>query len=286
MDTRPKGKNQIALFRRVAQELVSKTIAHKNVAGVILLGGLIRNFVDRFSDLDIMVFLSRRDGRLAMQIRELAMEEKKSSTVDIDLEIHLLGDFKRRKWDETDRWDFSKCKIAFDPRGEIRKMLGAKLRVPRDFWTRRIAVCGEYVKWYGCPPKDTVGTIAEAWIERGDLLAAHYSLNYTVDLLLKEVFALNKEFLPPPKWRVFCSYDLKWLPKNHKELLREMMSVKGITARDFNRRLKAIRKLWEEILPKIEDETGLTSDQISRYYVEKILRQDFTSSSESMIGPH
>jgi hypothetical protein len=80
MGTRLKGKNQIALFRRVAEKLVSKIIVHKNVAAVIFLGGLIRNFVDKFSDLGIIVLLSRPDQRSVMQIHGLAMEEKRAST--------------------------------------------------------------------------------------------------------------------------------------------------------------------------------------------------------------
>jgi hypothetical protein len=43
---------------------------------------------------------------------------------------------------------------------------------------------------------ENAGTIAEAWVDRGDMLSAHYCLNYSIELLVKTVFALNKEFLP------------------------------------------------------------------------------------------
>jgi len=67
----------------------------------------------------------------------------------------------------------------------------------------------EYLKWYCCPVKKDAGTVAEVWIRKGDLTSAHYCLNYGVELLLKLIFALNKEFLPSPKWRLFYSYSLK-----------------------------------------------------------------------------
>jgi hypothetical protein len=43
--------------------------------------------------------------------------------------------------------------------------------------------------------------------------------------------------------------------------------------KDFGRRLEAIRKLWRGTLPKIREETGLTTELISKYYVEKVLHQ-------------
>jgi len=84
--------------------------------------------------------------------------------------------------------------------------------------------------------------------------------------------------LPAPKWRMFYSYSLKWQPMNYKKLIKEAMIMRSFSARDFNRRLKTIREIWHKIVPKIEDETGLTPDQISKYYVEKILRQTWILS--------
>lgn len=278
MTVRLRGKNQVDKFRRVAKRLASKIASIEDVAGVVFLGGLVRGFADEFSDLDITVFLSTRDESLRMQVYKIGLDEEKQSHIDIDLEVHFLEDLKRWRWDEADKRDFSKAKIVFDPKGEIRKVLKEKLRLPEDFWLKRIVACAEYLKWYCCPSREGTGTIAEVWINRGDLLAAHYCLSYAVDLLLKTLFALNREFLPAPKWRVFCSYELKWLPSNYKELIEKAVLIKDLSVRDLNRRLKIIRKIWRNILPKVENETGLTADQISKYYVEKILHQTWIPS--------
>lgn len=286
MPVKLKGKNQIRKFRRVAEDLVSRIASNEGVADIVLLGALVRGFADKFSDLDITVLLIKRDKKLRMRIRKMALDEARRSGVDdVDLPIDFLEDFEKREWDETDKWDFSKtAKIVFDPKGEVKKVFREKLKVPKDFWVKRIVVCAERLKWYCCPPKETwvitkgVGTISESWIYRGDLVAAHYCLNYGVDLLLKTLFALNREFLPVPKWRIFYSYGLKWLPEDYKELLKEAMYTKNFSVKELYRRLKAIRKLWLNILPKIEDETGLACKhaglapkQISEYYVHKIL---------------
>ena len=105
------------------------------------------------------------------------------------------------------------------------------------------------------------------------MVAAHYCLNYGVDLLVRIVFALNREFLPAPKWRIFYSYGLKWLPADYKRLVSEALLVKSFSVKDFSRRLRAVRELWCGVLPKIREETGLTTELISKYYVEKVLHQ-------------
>ena len=273
MMVRLKGENQIKKFRQVAEGFISKIVSFEGVTGIVFIGGLVRGFADKFSDLDIIVFLSKRDEHVRKQISDLGMDEQKRLGVDVDLEVHFLEDFKKWKWDEVDKWEFSRAEIVFDPKGEVKKIFRKKLRVPKNFWVKRIVVCGEYLKWYCCPPREEVGTVVESWIERGDLVAAHYCLNYAADLLIRIIFALNREFLPAPKWRIFYSYGLKWLPENYKRLLGEAMLVKSFSVKDFRRRLGAVRELWCGILPKIREETGLTTELISKYYVEKVLHQ-------------
>jgi len=34
-----------------------------------------------------------------------------------------------------------------------------------------------------------------------------------------------------------------------------------------------LKELWQEILPKIEEETGMTSASMSKHFVEKVLHQ-------------
>ncbi len=263
------GENQIEEFRRIARSLTSKIALHKNVMGIVWIGGLVRGFADRFSDVDIIVFLNKKDENLVRQIRIISSGEK--TDVDVDLVIHFLEDFKARKLCEADKWEFANAKIVFDPKSEIKRVFKEKLHLSKDFWVKRIVICSEYLKWYCCPPRKNVGTISESWIERGRLLSAHHCLNYGVDLLLRLVFALNKEFLPAPKWRLFYSYQLRWLPKNYGKLVEQVISVRDFSANEFERRLTAIRKLWSGTLSKIEDETGLALEQMSEYYVQRIL---------------
>jgi predicted nucleotidyltransferase len=272
MRARLKGKNRIRLFRQAAKRLASHIASYEHVTGIVFLGGLARGFTDKSSDLDGMVFLERKNQVQETQIRDMVTKEAKKSGINIDMEIHLLKDFAKWKWTEINRWDFSHAEMAFDKKEHIRRIIEARLKVPDEFWTRRIVLCAEYMKWYCYPPKKSIGTIAEAWIDRGDLISAHYCVNYAVELILRTVFALNREFIPPPKWRVYYFKDLKWLPKNHN-LLDQAMRVTDLSAHDLRRRLEAVRQIWTEVFSKIKRETGLGPEETSRYYVQRILKQ-------------
>ncbi len=267
------GANQIHQFKKVADSLESKIASCEGVAGIAFMGGLVRGFADKYSDVDIIVLLSRKDESLRKAIREMASDEQKRSSVDVDLEVHFLEDFKNKKWNEMARWDFSHAKIVHDSQGETRRLFRDKLKVPEIFWKKRVVIYGEYVKWYCCPPGKNADSIVGSWEERGDVTSAHYCLDYALHLMIRIVFALNKQFMPPPKWAIFYSQRLKWLPLNYKKLVREALTVKSLSKRDLQRRSKAVKELWKEILPKIRKETGLTPESISRQYVNHVLQQ-------------
>lgn len=267
------GENRIEEFRKIAELLKSKIASYEGVSGIVFAGGLIRGFADKYSDVDIIVLLGGKDEDLRKKIRKIGKEEQRRSGVDVDLEVHFLEDFRTRKWDEMARWDFSHSEIVFDPEGKVRKLFKKKLRVSKSFWLKRVVIHGEHLKWYCFPPQDNVGTIVDTWVDRGDLISAHYCLDYALGLLIRIMFALNREFLPPPKWEFFYSCNLKWLPSNYKKRICEALTVKNLSKSDLDRRLRTTRELWREVLPKIREETGLTPELISKQYARHVLRQ-------------
>jgi len=270
---KPRGKNQIAKFRRVAERLVDRILHFDGLAGIIFIGGLARGFADKYSDVDVIVFLSRKDDGLSRQIRIIGSEESRLSNIDVDLEVHSLAEFKKWKLDGVVMWDFSKAEIVFDSKGEVAKVFKRKFSVPESYWVHQIAVCAEHLKWYCCPPNKDVGTIAGSWIDRGDLASAHYCLNYALDLMLQMVYALNREFAPAPKWRVFYIDSLKWVPPDFSRHIHDFVVVKSLSIDDFRRRLGIINEIWRHIVPKIEQETHLTLDLLSKHFVETVLGQ-------------
>ncbi|MDH7607388.1 MAG: nucleotidyltransferase domain-containing protein [Candidatus Bathyarchaeota archaeon] len=128
MNAKLKGRNRVAHFRQVAEELASKIAAYNEVAGIMFIGGLVRGFADEFSDIDIVALLKRRNEDLRKKLVKLWLDKERLSNIEIDFEVHSIGDFKKQTWDEVDRWEFSKAKIVFDPNGETKKVLEEKLK--------------------------------------------------------------------------------------------------------------------------------------------------------------
>ena len=94
---RLKGENRIEEFRQTAKNLASKIASYEGVVGIVFIGGLVRGFADRFSDLDITVFIDRKDEDFKRRIYNVGLSEGKASGIDVDLEIHFIEDFKRWK---------------------------------------------------------------------------------------------------------------------------------------------------------------------------------------------
>ena len=267
------GENKIVQFKEIADQLKLKICSFEGISGIVFMGGLTRDFADSYSDVDVTVFLAEKDESLRKNVEKIGSEMRLRLGVDVDLEVHFLEDFKTRKWSEIAKWDFAHAKVAFDRNGDIKKLLKTKLTVPKSYWMKKIVVYGEYLEWYCCSPKENDETLADIWVRRGDLTSAHYCVNYAMTLLIRIIFALNKEFLPPPKWEIFYSYGLKWLPRNYEKLIDSILTVKSISKPELNRRLRAARELWHEILPKMKEETGLTPELIPKQYVKHVLKQ-------------
>jgi hypothetical protein len=55
--------------------------------------------------------------------------------------------------------------------------------------------------------------------------------------------------------------------------VKEALRTNSLSVKDLNRRLNTLKELWQEILPKIKEETGMTPASMSKHFVEKVLRQ-------------
>lgn len=269
-----KGRNRISKFRRITKELVSAVSSLKGVMGIMISGAAVRGFADEFSDMDINVILERRDPELSRKIRDLASVAQIRYQTDVDMEVYSLHHYKRKRWGETERSDCENSRVVYDPTRAMKRIGRHKMKSTDDFWTRRIVTSAEYLRWYCNPSQVAKESLAEVWISRGDLISAHYCLNYSIELLLRILFALNKKYLPPPKWRLFDSYGLSWLPKDYTRLVREAMKIGGYSRKEISRRRGTIAKLWKRIMPRMRDLLGLGEEGISRRYVRDVLKQE------------
>lgn len=241
------------------------------VEAVVLLGGLARGYCDDSSDLDMSVIVSDADPmRWRREFAQLAKEIESGSGIDTDIEVHSFDDFYSQEWGEIERFTFHGCRLALDRNGRVGRAIQEKLEVPRELWTRRTVEGCIYLSWYACPEPPHL-SIAETWVGRRDLAQAHWCLNYSTELFVQLAFSLNKEFLPPAKWRLSYLRRLKWLPEGMMELLQSMTTVSSIDEESLHSRLRAARELWPRMLERVRSVESMDLAAMQRYYVERII---------------
>lgn len=260
-------RNRYRELRPAALALSHRIAEHRGVAGVFVVGGLVRGYLDEGSDLDIVVLLKKHDSKLKAAIRAMGREESERLGVDVDLEVHTIRSYERLKRDDNRRWECSHAEVLHDSEGRTLELLSSVVDVPDSFWTDRIVGGWTYFQWYAFNP-DFPKTVAEMCMDRGDRMGAHYSVNYSVDLLLELLYALNREFLPPPKWRMAYLKGLEWKPRGLGKALEEAIVVKDMGPEGLQRRLRAVRSLHGQLRRRVHGVTGLSEEQFWKHFLK------------------
>ncbi len=264
------GENRIESFKRIADEIV-KSISHfGSVEGILYIGGLTRNFADKYSDLDMVVLFNNDDPFAKDFLTSLSAQHEDRSGLEIDIEIYFLEDYVKQEWSEYTRWDLSHAIYAFDRQGEVKMQFENKLRLDDDEWRRRLAHPLVYLSWYCCPTEDYIPSMIDLWNDRGHLISAQYSVNYGIDLVLETLYAINRSYLPAPKWRLFYTHELEWLPSNFDEAITEALLVREISEDDTRRRAAQISRLNHEISIQAEEQFELDRDKIRKIYIADV----------------
>jgi len=247
-----KGKNLVKQHMRIAKEISERLKKYKGVIGIVALGGVARGYSDKFSDIDIIVFCEKKIENFPIREEEF---EFKGTTIDIG--VCVLEDEAKKFWDQGVRWAFSDSIILYDPKGEIRAFLKNKLIYPENERKEILIENMTQCEWH-------CNAMALGWIYRGDIVSAHYSVNCALECFIKVLFALNKEFDPGEKWRLFCLHALQWLPKNSEKYLKEPLKVRDFTLEELERRRRALNYLWQATLPKVEEEVKMKFEKFKK----------------------
>jgi predicted nucleotidyltransferase len=265
-----KGTNRIDTFRMVANELVQRVSHFSSVEGILFIGGLARGFADKYSDVDIIVLLNNEDPYTRDFLPSVSANLEDKSNLEIDVEVYLFDRYSEREWNEYLKWDLSHSEVAFDRHGRVTTMLKDKLAMSDQEWQVRISKAIVYFTWYCRAADEYTPTMIDLWKARGDVLSAEYSVNYGIELILDLAYALNKSFLPAPKWRFGYTRTLDWIPNEFEEHMTEAMVCKELSDEDAHRRASSLKKIWPEFLEKAESDFGLTRDEVRRIYIKAV----------------
>ena len=266
-----KGENRIALFRDAGAEIVKRLPKHKSVVGAIFIGGIVRGFADKYSDVDVLLFLEHEDATIRSSVRSLAKEIEDTFSIETDIEVHVLDEYARQNWDEYLKWDLSNCMVVFDRHGRLSELLRKKLAVAEEEWQLRIAKLMIYITWYCFPEREHVPSMIDLWSDRGDPASAQYAVSYTLESIVELLYTLNRSFLPAAKWRIYHTRKLNWTPERFTDTLEDAMLIREISVEDARLRMRTLKPIWHAMLTRIQDEFGMDFDVAKSLYLQRVL---------------
>ena len=242
-----RSSNNHAAFFRQAQVFAKRFAACEEVIGVLLTGGVARGYADRFSEIDLAVYLTRSAFKEWTR-SGLAPYAEGDSCLDgwhVDFDYLCYEDELDAEWDHVKRWDRSYSVVLHDPQGWLQEMLARKAgfidEEKQSLTSRHLILFGEYC----CK------AVVPSWLHRGDLLAAHHCLNTALDSLIRILFLANDELIPFDKWTLNLSYTLAWTPSDWQRRVEQALSVREFSQKDVERRCTLIRDLLAECRAKL-----------------------------------
>jgi predicted nucleotidyltransferase len=266
-----KGKNQIELFKKAADEIVELLSKNEAVIGIMYSEGLARGFADKYSDVDILVFMSSENSAVRKSAKLISADIEHRDAIETDIEVHVLDAFMKQQWDDYLKWDLSNSKVVFDRDGVSSKKIGEKLKVDEEFTKTQIAKNMVYISWYCFPEKSGIPSMIDLWDNRGDPASAHHAVSYAMDLTTEILYALNKSYIPAPKWRIHYLQNLDLVSMDFQSIFEKAILVREMSVTDARKRASTLHPLWREMLVLIQATKGLDYEQAKKYYIEKTL---------------
>lgn len=234
--------NDHAAFFRQAQDFADRFAAHEGIVGVLLTGGVARGYADRFSEIDLAVYLTGSAFEAWTQ-SGMAPYAEGDSCLDgwhVDFDYLCYEDELQAEWDHVKRWDRSYAVVLHDPQGWMQEILVRKAilseQEKQSLTGQHLILSGEYY----------CDLVVPSWVHRGDLLAAHYCLSTALDSLIGVIFLANGELIPFDKWALNLSYTLAWTPSNWRQRIEQALLVREISCSDVERRLTLVSGLLAE----------------------------------------
>ncbi|HUY99402.1 MAG TPA: DUF4037 domain-containing protein [Thermomicrobiaceae bacterium] len=246
--TGPLGPNLAEAYRDRARQLARRFAVLEGVVGVALVGGLPLGQADRYSDLDLVVYLRHRTLQTwLLGGAPLPEGVSRSQGIRLDLSYRDYAEDQTRDWSPTERWQATTAEVLYDPEGLVNALFtekGAYPEAERDRALARELAAAERL----------LASVAPAWLYRGDALAAHHALGAALDAVLAVVYLINERPFPGQLWGLRLSRDLPWLPDRWEERLAAALVVAEPSNAEASRRRQVLsgllRDCWVRMAPR------------------------------------
>ncbi len=239
--------NDAELLERAKRIALSfaNSIVTDDVAGIVFLGAIARNYFDADADIDV--------GVIARTGTEMPRLEKFSRIDGIEVQV-WLSDYEtelRTAWDMSKRWTYSSAIVHHDPCGLVRKLIDEKVPLAMEERKRLMMSGLTLSEWY-------VNRLSRTWVARGDIISAHAMIDQGLVHFLDLMFAFNDQLVPDMKWRHHLASKLRCKPDRFDEALGDTMLVHAITRDELDRRIGSFMHVWNAMKPLVEHSLRLS----------------------------
>lgn len=233
--------------RTIAGEF-ARPFMRDDVAGIAFLGALVRGYFDRHADIDIAIFGAHGIEGIALP------QYQHVDGLEIHCDFASIEAEAAASWGMAKRWAFSEASIRYDPHGRLRRLLEQKVPL-RQEERRWLMISGiTQAEWY-------INRLTTLWMDRGSVPSAHGMFGPGLDHFFEALFGLNGKLVADFKWRLFYAERLSALPKDFSRRMAEVMMVRSLDESELRRRRDAFMAMWQELLPRIEEEVGMKFDE-------------------------
>ncbi len=228
-----------------AKNMANILSEEKGVIGITLCGGLSRGYADALSEIDLIIYLEDEVynewiiGLGPVPHGDILWEGKY-----YDIEFYSYQKELKENWNLTKRWDASYNVILYDPDEKVANILKKK-----DYFTSQEKFKIASIAWEKCMYLGDI--VIQQWRKRGDPFAANHLINKAISGLIDLVFLANDEYIPYEKWAINYTYSLKWLPKDWKKRIEQILLISKISLKEAERRQEILIDLYNECWEKI-----------------------------------
>jgi hypothetical protein len=237
---------------RIAANHAKDICRHKGVIGVLFLD---KPTLDKYDDIDMVVFV-RGDSNVKRG-------ESVIEGFDVDVSVMDYSYASKAEWHQETRSAFENAVVLSDKGNKIKNLLKGKIVFPEEE-RRDIIVSSMFqLMWMGIYDSHRWADYKipyyphNVWVKREGVPSADAVINCGMDLLLDMLYAFNRRFIPDDRWKLCNSYKLKWLPADYKEKMKDLLLVKSMNEKDFERRYRIFRALLKASIDKFEREKVL-----------------------------
>jgi predicted nucleotidyltransferase len=250
----------------IRQELIREN----SIRGVVAIGSVAAGTAGLGSDIDAFVFLDPLDLYAVPAEFQWRPSDGSYHGIFVDVDGAIQLDLKRVNlqewakdgfdWPEPTKQELSTGWIAYDPEGEIARLIEQKTAysdgIRRSRIDRAILNLDQLV---------SVGRVEEAWHRHGPA-AAHDRLNDAYEQLIGAIFACNR------KWRPWRSREqshmvrLNWLPTLLQQDATRLVVPSVSSQAGYLDRANALRRCFAELQSRCQEERLYDKDPISEAF--------------------